>query len=82
MKISSMLMGVGLAFVFSASFANSTTSLDSNWRCTTNASTSSVASEKAADEQMANNKTSAANAFAMAQKNCRDCNKITCELND
>ncbi len=77
-KITSLLIGTGLSFMVSAAFA-STTALDANWSCTTNASSSSVAAEKAADDQMANGSKSAADAFAFAAKNCRDCTKITCE---
>lgn len=64
------------------SFAAGQTDLTKNWTCTTNASSSSVAAEKAADNKMADNKTSIQNAFGLAASNCRDCNKITCEMND
>ena len=78
-KIISLLIGTGFAFMMSAAFADGPTSMDANWSCTTNASSSSVAAEKAADDQMANGTKSAADAFAFAAKNCRDCTKITCE---
>lgn len=58
------------------------TSLSSNWTCETNASSSSVATDVAADEEMDDVKKSAADAFAFAAKNCRDCTKITCEYDD
>lgn len=60
-------------------FAASMTDMNSNWVCTTNASSSDVATDKAADEQMANNKASAIKSFDFAAKNCRNCTKITCE---
>jgi len=63
----------------STSMAAEKTELHSRWICTTNASTSSVDSGKAADDKMAKTQTSAASAFAFATANCRDCTKITCE---
>lgn len=65
-----------------ASFAATTTSLSANWVCTTNASSSSVEAEQAADKDMAENAKSAAEAYALATKNCRDCTKITCSVNE
>lgn len=59
--------------------ADTKTSLDKNWVCSTNASSSSVAADTSADEQMENSAKSAADAFAFASQNCRDCTKITCE---
>lgn len=59
--------------------ADTKTSIDKNWVCSTNASSSSVAADTAADEQMENSAKSAADAFAFASQNCRDCTKITCE---
>jgi hypothetical protein len=56
--------------------------LSKNWTCTTNASSSDVAADKTADEQMAKDKIAADKAFAFAAQNCRDCTKITCELDD
>ncbi|WED44008.1 hypothetical protein [Legionella cardiaca] len=58
------------------------TSLDNNWTCSTNASSSSVAADQAADKEMSETKKSAADAFAFATKNCRDCTKITCEYDE
>lgn len=55
------------------------TDMNTNWTCTTNASTATTDADKAADDQMAKNVTSATSAFAMAAQNCRDCTKITCE---
>ncbi|MFC3909530.1 hypothetical protein ACFORL_10660 [Legionella dresdenensis] len=66
----------------SAVFAASTTDMSKNWTCTTNASSSEVASDKAADDQMANARGTASSSFDMAAKNCRDCTKITCEVDD
>lgn len=68
-------------FIIAAStgMAAAKTGLKSNWICTTNASSSSVHSEKAADDKMAKSSKSAKDSFAFAAKNCRDCTKITCE---
>lgn len=80
MKGMKQLMVAGL-FVFAAttSMAATQTAMDANWICTTNASSSSVEAEKAADDKMAKSATSAADAYAFAASNCRDCTKITCE---
>jgi hypothetical protein len=64
----------------STSMAAAKTGLHSHWICTTNASSSSVKSDKAADDKMAKTAGSAAKAFAFAAENCRDCTKITCEV--
>jgi len=56
------------------------TGLHSHWLCTTNASTSTVSSDKAADDKMAKTEQSATSAFAFASSHCRDCTKITCEV--
>ena len=53
--------------------------MEANWICTTNASTSEVAADIAADKQMSTTSTTSAKAFAFAAENCRDCTKITCE---
>ena len=66
----------------SSVFAAGITDMKTNWICTTNASSSDVAEHKSADEKMENKKASAKNAFEMAEKNCKDCTKITCEVND
>jgi hypothetical protein len=73
---------VAIIFVVTAStsIAAAKTGLHSHWICTTNASSSSVKSDKAADDKMAKTAGSAANAFAFATANCRDCTKITCEV--
>lgn len=71
-----------LVFGASVSFAASQTNMSSNWVCTTNASSSSVAADKAADDQMANSQSSASQSFAFAAQHCRDCTKITCEVKD
>lgn len=55
------------------------TTMDSNWICTTNASSSDAQTDKDADNKLANTAMSAADAFKMASDNCRDCTKITCE---
>ncbi|MCP0913324.1 MULTISPECIES: hypothetical protein [Legionella] len=69
----------------SASFAADTvakTDMNTKWICTTNASSSDVADDKAADDKMANQAGSASDSFAFAAKNCRDCTKITCEVQE
>jgi hypothetical protein len=73
------LIGGGLVLICSSSFAVSKTDMEANWICTTNASTSEVAADIAADKQMSTTSTTSAKAFAFAAENCRDCTKITCE---
>lgn len=73
------LIGSGLVLISATSFAVSHTDMEANWICTTNASTSEVAAEIAADKQMSTTATSSVKAFAYAAENCRDCTKITCE---
>jgi hypothetical protein len=80
-RISSLLISTSLLALVSG-IASAATSLDSNWTCTTNASSSDVAADKTADNQMSANAKSAADAFSFASTNCRDCTKITCEVND
>ncbi|HAT2159625.1 TPA: hypothetical protein F8R78_07730 [Legionella pneumophila] len=74
------LIGSGLILASATSFADTKTDMKNNWICTTNASTSEVASEMAADKQMSTTSMSAAKAYAFAVENCRDCTKITCEM--
>lgn len=51
------------------------------WICTTNASSPTSGSpDEQADQTMAKNAANGATAFDFALKNCRDCTKITCEL--
>ncbi|WP_454783543.1 hypothetical protein [Legionella sp. WA2022007384] len=66
-------------FILSSNVGFSATDMNTNWNCTTNASSSDVAADKAADDQMANKQGPVADSFAFAAKNCRDCTKITCE---
>lgn len=66
----------------SAGFAATKTDMNSKWICTTNASSSDVAQDKAADDKMANTQGAAAQSFSFAAQNCRDCTKITCEVKD
>ncbi|MDP1604234.1 MAG: hypothetical protein Q8M03_13325 [Legionella sp.] len=82
MKILNVITGTCLLALSSLTFAATASDLTQNWTCTTNASSSDVAADKTADDQMANNKTSADKAFALAAQNCRDCTKITCEMHD
>ncbi|QRN04689.1 hypothetical protein GH742_12885 [Legionella sp. MW5194] len=76
------LMAGSLILVSTLGFANTNgkTSLDSNWVCSTNASSSDAAADKTADNEMANTAKSAADAFDFAAKNCRDCTEINCEI--
>jgi hypothetical protein len=62
-----------------SSMAATKTVVDSNWICISNASSSDVATDIAADDRMNNISASAVDAFAFATANCRDCTKITCE---
>lgn len=71
-----------LMFSTSLAFAVSATDMTTKWICTTNASSSELASDKAADEQMKNTAGSAADSFAFASQNCRDCTSITCEVQE
>ncbi|MGQ3888637.1 hypothetical protein ACQUW5_06340 [Legionella sp. CNM-1927-20] len=84
----SILMAGSVAF---ASSNNMNTNANNNqvkptdlhapvWMCTTNASSSDVQADKMADEKMAQQKMSVEKAFEFAAKNCRDCTKITCEV--
>ncbi|KTC82121.1 hypothetical protein [Legionella cincinnatiensis] len=66
----------------SVSYAATQTDMNSKWVCTTNASSSDNPSDKAADDKMANTQGPAAQSFAFAAQNCRDCTKITCEAKD
>ncbi len=77
-KFSNLLLSAGLFLVASTTMAATVTSLDSNWTCKTNASSSSVAAEKAADKQMSHAAKSASDSFSFAAQNCRNCTKITC----
>lgn len=70
----SLLLSAG-----SSCFAYTATDLNTNWVCTTNASSSSKNTDKAADDLMKKQAGSAMNAFSYAAKNCRDCTKIYCK---
>lgn len=74
------LIGCSLIFASICSFAAGKTDMETNWVCSTNASSSDVASDVAADKLMSTHATSASKAYALATENCRDCNKITCEV--
>ncbi|QMT60551.1 hypothetical protein [Legionella sp. PC997] len=53
----------------------------SMWICTTNASSATSGSpDEQADQKMANTAAAGTSAFDFAMKHCRDCTKITCEL--
>lgn len=77
--ILTLLLSGGLILASSVGFS-ATTDITTGWICTTNASTSSVDTDIAADKQMSETAKSAADAFAFASANCRDCTKITCEV--
>jgi hypothetical protein len=81
-RISSLLIGTSLVFMASSVIAAGSTSLDANWTCKTNASSSSNDADKQADKQMSKNAKSASEAFNYAAQNCRNCTKITCETNN
>lgn len=75
-----LILAAFLMFGSSFALAEGTTDLTTTkWLCTTNASSSDLDADKAADDQMANTAAVAAESFAFATKNCRDCTKITCE---
>lgn len=76
------LIGGSLILVSASSFAVTKTDMDAKWICTTNASTSEVAAEIAADKQLSTDALSASKAFAAAAEHCRDCTKITCAAQD
>ena len=78
-NIRNVIVAGFLMITATSSMAATKTVVDSSWLCATNASTSAVATEIAADEKMKNTSASAADAFAFALSNCRDCTKITCE---
>lgn len=79
--ILSLVVGGLLVCSMGAIAADAKTSMDAGWTCTTNASSSSVATDQAADKEMAEKAKSATEAFHFASQNCRDCTKITCEYN-
>ncbi|STY28538.1 Uncharacterised protein [Legionella wadsworthii] len=61
--------------------AQSNTTNAGMWICTTNASSpDSGSAADQADKTMAKNAANGNSAFDFALKNCRDCTKITCEL--
>ncbi|WP_454784345.1 hypothetical protein [Legionella sp. WA2024007413] len=89
MKILSGLLFSTLVCFSVASFANdeatssnskTKTSMSSNWVCTTNASSSDKKADQDADKRMSEHAGSAAKSFSFAQKHCRDCTQITCDI--
>lgn len=80
MKMLSIVFFSTLALTSVTAFAEGTTSMGENWICTTNASSSTVDTEIAADKKMADEASSAADAYAFAASHCRDCTKITCSV--
>jgi hypothetical protein len=64
----------------SSVFAVTQTDMNTNWVCSTNASSSKETTDKAADQIMVKTPGSATSAFDFAVKNCRDCTKITCKV--
>lgn len=81
-KMTTLLIGTGFVLMTSVGFATAVTSLDKGWMCKTNASSSDVEADKMADKEMGETAKSAADSYAFAAKHCRDCTKITCEVND
>lgn len=79
-KIFSLIIASNLILAASISFAANKTDINTNWVCTTNASSPSTDADKAQDDQMAKTASSAVKAYSMAVQNCRDCTKITCEV--
>lgn len=79
----SLVLGAALSLVTLGGFAADEVmhSSAANWMCTTNASAAETEKDKAADERMADKTKlqTSADAFRMAEQNCRDCTKITCE---
>lgn len=74
------LIGSSLILVSASGFAVGKTDMEAKWVCATNASTSDVTSDVAADKLMSTHATTAKKAYEMAVENCRDCTKITCEV--
>lgn len=77
-----LAMSTSLVLASAGSFAASATDLTTKWTCTTNASSSELEADKAADKLMAESPKSAVDSFAFAAQNCRDCTKITCEAGE
>lgn len=78
--ILTLIISTSLLLAASTGLAATKTDIGTNWFCTTNASSSSVDADKAADKQMSDTPKSAADAFTFASENCRDCTKITCKV--
>ena len=73
--------GILIVSTTTASLAAETkTSMNDNWICTTNASSGELTKDKDADTKMKNDAKSASAAFSYASHNCRDCTKISCEV--
>jgi hypothetical protein len=78
-NIISLLIGGSLILATSVGFAAAKTDVNTNWTCSTNASSAATDAEKAADEKMAKSG-SAAKSYKYALQNCRDCTQITCQV--
>lgn len=74
------LLFISLFLIGSSSlvFAENT-DLTAKWSCTTNASHSELVTDKGVEGAIAAQR-SAVDAFDFAAKNCGDCTKITCEV--
>lgn len=81
-KLLSLVIGGSLLALSATGFSATQTVMDSNWTCTTNASSATLEADKAADKQMSDKATSASAAYAFAAQNCRDCTKITCQVSE
>ncbi|KTD71052.1 MULTISPECIES: hypothetical protein [Legionella] len=74
-------MGSNATGTSSSSTAKSPkTTMGTNWVCTTNASSSEKRADQDADKKMSDHTGSASKSFAFAQKHCRDCTQITCNV--
>lgn len=74
-----LLIGGILISTLSFAHTNTHSNLNNNWYCTTNASSATSDADKASDDKMAKNYSSANKSFEFAAQHCRDCTKITCE---
>lgn len=75
-----LMIGVAALLLSGVIYADdSKTAMNAHWICTTNASSSDDVKAQEADKQMEKTQKSAADSFAFAAENCRDCTKITCE---
>lgn len=79
-KISKMIIFGICVLMTTGSFAKNNHNHNQMWMCETNATSSTNAADKSADESMSKQGKSAKDAFYYAYKHCRDCTKITCTM--